>query len=88
MSKAKEQINYGFISIRSLTWKGWTLIYHNKQWATMYVGNGWKSTDEWYYPQEPELILEEKQDCEEVPEPNFPPEEEKKPEEEGEKPAE
>ena len=54
LSKAKDQVNYGFISIRSLAWKGWTLIYHNKQWSTLYIGNGFKSIDSWYFPQEPE----------------------------------
>ena len=74
MSKAKDTINYGFISIRSLVWKGFCLMYHNKQWTSMYVGNGFKCTDSWYYPQEPETLLNECNDCDEVPEPNYPPE--------------
>ncbi len=50
MTKNKDYINYGFISIKSFVWKGWTLIYHNKQWSTLYVGYGCKTSSEWYYP--------------------------------------
>jgi len=39
-------------------WKGWTLVYHNKQWSSLYVGQGAKSSSSWYYPKEPETILE------------------------------
>jgi hypothetical protein len=59
MSKnPNEQINYGFICLRSLVWKGWHTVYHNKQWINIYAGNGFKSTDSWYFPKEPEKILE------------------------------
>lgn len=73
-----DQINYGFICLRSLVWKGWHTVYHNKQWINIYVGNGFKATDGWYFPKEPERILEEVRDREEFREPNFPPEVPKK----------
>lgn len=42
------------------------------------MGNGFKATDGWYFPKEPERILEEVRDREEFREPNFPPEVPKK----------
>lgn len=67
MSKNKEYVNYGFICIKSLIWKGWNLIYHNKQWSSLYVGNGAKTTNNWFYPKEPELVMQEKDDRQEQP---------------------
>lgn len=57
MSKNKDTINYGFICIKSLVWKGWTLVYHNKQWSSIYIGQGNKTGSGWYYPREPETVL-------------------------------
>lgn len=74
-SKNKDTVNYGYITIKSLVWKGWTLVYHNKQWFSLYVGQGNKTAAQWYYPSEPETVLEEGPDRKEQPEPNFPPEE-------------
>jgi radial spoke head protein 4A len=70
MSKNKDTVNYGYIALKSLVWKGWTLVYHNKQWSSIYIGQGNKTSSQWYYPKEPEVVLEQ-------PEPNFPPEEPK-----------
>ena len=53
MTKAVDYTNFGFIHIKSLIWRGWHLIYHNKQWSTIYVGNGSKHTGQWFYPKEP-----------------------------------
>lgn len=69
-----QQVNYGFLCLRSLVWQGWHTVYHNKQWINLYVGNGFKSTTGWYFPREPETVLQEVADREECPEPNFPPE--------------
>lgn len=77
MSKNKDTVNYGYIAIKSLVWKGWTLVYHNKQWSSIYIGQGNKTSSQWYYPREPEVVLEECSDRKEQPEPNFPPEEPK-----------
>ena len=74
MSKNNETTNYGFICLRSMVWKGWHTIFHNKQWINVYIGFANKSTDSWFFPKEPELILGESKDLEEQPEPNFPPE--------------
>ncbi len=52
-SKNKDTVNYGYIAIKSLVWKGWTLVYHNKQWCSIYVGQGNKTSSSWYYPKEP-----------------------------------
>jgi hypothetical protein len=41
---------------------------------SIYVGYGFKSTDGWYFPREPEAILEETKERQEITEPNFPPE--------------
>lgn len=57
MSKGKDTVNYGYICIKSLVWKGWTLVYHNKQWSSIYVGQGSKTSSEWYFPREPEPVL-------------------------------
>lgn len=54
MSKGKETVNYGYVCIKSLVWKGWTLVYHNKQWSSIYIGSGNKTASEWYFPREPE----------------------------------
>lgn len=72
LSKNKETVNYGHICIKSLIWKGWTQVFHNKQWCSIYIGHGQKSTSHWYYPKEPETVLLESVDREEQPEPNFP----------------
>ena len=72
MSKAKDTINYGYICIKSLVWKGWTLVFHNKQWSSIYIGSGNKTKSEWYYPKEPEEVLCECADREEQPEPTIP----------------
>lgn len=72
MSKNKDTVNYGYITIKSLVWKGWTLVYHNKQWSSIYIGSGNKTSSSWYYPKEPEAVLEECADRNEQPEPNFP----------------
>lgn len=85
MSKGNETVNYGYICIKSLVWKGWTLVYHNKQWSSIYIGSGNKTASGWYFPREPEQVLSECPDREEQPEPNIPKEEEgnqKPPEEE------
>ena len=79
MSKNKDTINYGYIAIKSLVWKGWTLVYHNKQWSSIYIGQGNKTSSQWYYPKEPEVVLEEVSDRKEQPEPNFPVEDPNKP---------
>lgn len=67
MGKGKETVNYGYICLKSLVWKGWTLVYHNKQWASIYVGQGNKISTEWYFPKEPETILSECEDRSEQP---------------------
>ena len=72
MSKNKETVTYGYICIKSLIWKGWTQVYYNKQWCSIYIGHGHKTTSQWYYPKEPENVLLESADKEEQPEPNFP----------------
>jgi hypothetical protein len=72
MTKGKDTINYGYICIKSLVWKGWTLVYHNKQWSSIYIGQGNKTRSGWYYPKEPEVVLEESKDRREQSEPNFP----------------
>ena len=82
MSKAKETVNYGYICIKSLVWKGWTQVFHNKQWSSIYIGSGNKTKSEWYYPKEPEEVLSECPDHDEQPEPTIPkevPKEEEKP---------
>ena len=43
MTKNKDTVNYGFIILKSLVWKGWTLVYHNKQWCSIYIGHGYKT---------------------------------------------
>jgi len=50
MSKGKDTINYGSIIIKSLVWKGWTLVYQNKIWSSIYIGDGNKTSSTWYYP--------------------------------------
>jgi hypothetical protein len=63
MSKTvNDLVNFGFICIRSLVWKGWHVVYHNKEWISLYVGLGWKYGECWYYPNEPEGILGESQE--------------------------
>ena len=42
-----------------------SLMSFNKQWINIYIGNGFKSTDGWYFPREPEKIFEEVKDREE-----------------------
>lgn len=65
MSKGKETINFGYVCIKSLVWKGWTQVYHNKQWSSIYIGSGNKTPTQWYFPKEPEPILCEAADrCE------------------------
>ena len=71
MSKGKDTINYGYIVIKSLIWKGWTFVYQNKQWSSIYIGDGNKTSSTWYYPKQPEQVLEECADRSEQPEPNF-----------------
>lgn len=58
MSKNKDTINYGYICLRSLIWKGWHTVYHNKQWISIYVGYGMKSTDGFYFPKKPDTVLQ------------------------------
>jgi hypothetical protein len=53
MSKNADYVNYGFIHIKSLIWRGWHFIFHNKQWSTIYIGDGNKFAEEWFYPKEP-----------------------------------
>lgn len=66
MSKNPEDtVNHGLICIRSMIWRGWHTVYHNKQWITFYVGSGTKSTDGWFFPKEPEAVLKEAKDHEE-----------------------
>jgi hypothetical protein len=50
MTKAKDSVNYGYVCIKSLVWKGWTLVYHNKQWSSIYIGQANKTAPSWYYP--------------------------------------
>lgn len=63
IGKSKEEINYGFVCLRSLVWKGWHTVYHQKQWINCYIGNGMKTGD-WYFPGEPEGICSESADKE------------------------
>lgn len=53
MTKNVEYVNNGYIHIKSLIWRGWNFVYHNKQWISVYIGNGNKYTGEWFYPKEP-----------------------------------
>jgi hypothetical protein len=54
MSKnTNDFVNYGFICLGSLVWRGWYTVYHNKTWTSIYVGYGFKSIDGWYFPKEP-----------------------------------
>ena len=65
-----------------MVWKGWTQVFHNKQWCSIYIGSGNKTKSEWYYPKEPEEVLSECPDHDEQPEPTIPkevPKEEEKP---------
>jgi len=50
-------VNYGFICLKSLIWKGWYTVYHMQQWINIYIGNGIKASDDWYFPKSPENIL-------------------------------
>jgi hypothetical protein len=63
--KQADKINYGFVSLKSTVWKGHCTIYHNKQWASIYVGYGFKTNDHPYFPCEPEAILSEAKDRDE-----------------------
>ena len=55
---AKEgSVNYGFISIKSNIWKGYTHVYHNKRSTSVYIGSGFKSSLISYFPGLPEHIL-------------------------------
>lgn len=54
------------VSVKNLIWQGWTTVaYGNGKWSSIYVGYGWKSK-QCYYPCEPESILCECEDKEEV----------------------
>lgn len=83
MTKNVEYINNGFIHLKNLSWRGLHFVYHNKQYSSVYFGDGNKYTGEWFYPKEPEMVLSEANDRGEVNEPNFPKE---VPKAEGEQP--
>lgn len=74
-------VNYGFISIKNNIWKGFTHLYHDNKYTSIYVGSGFKSSVLSYFPSLPQEILTERKDQLEQPEPNFIPEEPKKEEE-------
>lgn len=59
MTKNVEYVNNGYVHIKSLIWRGWHFVYHNKNWLSIYVGNGNKYTGEWFYPREPEVVFSE-----------------------------
>jgi hypothetical protein len=64
MTKNVEYVNNGYIHIKNLCWRGMHLVYHNKQYHFIYVGDGNKYTGEWFYPKEPEMVLSEANDRE------------------------
>ncbi|KAL4480348.1 hypothetical protein ABPG74_020864 [Tetrahymena malaccensis] len=78
------QQNYGYISIKNLYWPGHVTIYHNKKWQNLYIGQGFKQSQEFYYPKEPEFIQEEQPELPCQVEPVPPEEKQQEPEEGGE----
>ncbi|KRX05140.1 hypothetical protein PPERSA_06774 [Pseudocohnilembus persalinus] len=69
--------NNGVISIKSLVWPGFINVYFQQQQSSLYIGQGFKNSDQLYYPALPETVLEEVVDKEDYDEPNYPPEEPK-----------
>jgi hypothetical protein len=68
LGKQADKVNYGFIGLKNTIWKGYTTVYHNKQWVSIYVGYGFKTNNKMYFPCEPETILSEVKDRDEQPE--------------------
>jgi len=58
-TKETGKINYGVIAIKNIFWPGSVTVYHRQQWQSLYVGYGFKLSNELYYPNEPELVLKE-----------------------------
>lgn len=53
MSKNVEYVNNGYLHIKNLWWRGMHLVMHNKQYLSVYFGDGNKYTGEWFYAKEP-----------------------------------
>ncbi|KAM3137989.1 hypothetical protein pb186bvf_009884 [Paramecium bursaria] len=68
----KNKQNNGVIVIKSNTWPGLVSVYQNKVFQQMYVGYGFKLSDQHFYPKQPQLVQNEAVDVPEQPEPNFP----------------
>lgn len=61
-TKVADKVNYGVISIKNTVWKGHTTVFHNKQWASIYIGYGAKTSDRLFYPSQPDPVLTECKD--------------------------
>lgn len=64
--------NYGIIVIKNYFWPGQITVYSNKQWQSLYVGYGFKYSDQLYFPSYPEFIQEELSNMVEQNDPNYP----------------
>ena len=63
--KVPKIVNKGIVGVKNLVWPGWlTTAYSGKQ-CSVYVGYGHKFKHN-YYPCEPEAVLQEAEDKDEV----------------------
>lgn len=69
MGKDPKPVNNGIVYIKNLFWPGWTTVHQLGKTSSLYIGYGFKAK-QIYNPCEPEKILEEQADRQEVSEPN------------------
>ncbi len=68
----KKSKNNGIIVLRSVIWKGFTLVYQDKFQQSLYIGHGFKSDLKLFFPKAPQVMIEEPDDRAEQPEPREP----------------
>lgn len=61
---------YGVVTMRNPHWPGWHTVASSKEFGSIYIGYGMKSSQAPFYPLAPEDIAEEGEDVDECHEPN------------------
>ena len=61
---------YGVVALRNPHWPGWVTAASNKQFASIYIGYGCKSSQPAFHPLGPEDLGLEAEDVDEFHEPN------------------
>ena len=65
IGKVPKIVSRGVVGIKCLLWPGWVTIAYGGKTSSIYLGYGYKFRQN-YYPCEPETILQEAEDKDEV----------------------